>query len=69
MTAHQANFNKFLEQRECILLGDACSLPTILRVGDLVNKPDSADILFHTEWKRDWFDAQFANVVKKMAKV
>lgn len=58
-----------LEQRECILLGDACSLPTILRVGDLSNKPDSADILFHTEWKRDWFEAQFANVVKKMARM
>lgn len=58
-----------LEQRECILLGDACSLPTILRVGDLSNKPDSADIPFHTEWKKDWFEAQFANVVKKMAKV
>ena len=58
-----------LEQRECILLGDACNLPTIVRVGELVNKPDSEDIQFHTEWKKDWFEATFAAVVKKMSKV
>ena len=58
-----------LEQRECILLGDACNLPTIVRVGDLVNKPDSEDIHFHTEWKKDWLDAQFAEVIRGMSKV
>jgi hypothetical protein len=58
-----------LEQRECILLGDACNLPTIMRVGDLTNKPDSEDIHFHTEWKKDWFEAEFASVVKRMSKV
>jgi DNA helicase HerA-like ATPase len=57
-----------LEQRECILLGDACNLPTIMRVGQLTHKPDSEDIHFHTEWKKDWYQAQFARVVGRMAK-
>jgi DNA helicase HerA-like ATPase len=57
-----------LEQRECILIGDACNLPTLMRVGDLTNKPDSEDIHFHSEWKKDWLDAQFSKVVAKMTK-
>lgn len=55
-----------LEQRECILLGDATQVPTLMRVGDLTNKPDSADISFHQEWVKDWYAAQFEKIVQRM---
>lgn len=57
-----------LEQRECILLGDATYIPTLLRVGDLDHRPDSVDIKFHEEWSKDWHEARFGEVVSRMAK-
>jgi hypothetical protein len=55
-----------LEQRECILLGDAIQIPTLMRVGDLEYKPDSVDIPFHKEWSKDWYVAIFAKVITRM---
>jgi DNA helicase HerA-like ATPase len=55
-----------LEQRECILIGDAIQIPTLMRVGDLTNKPDSVDIHFHQEWSKDWYAAHFEMIVKKL---
>ena len=57
-----------LEQRECILLGDATYIPTLLRVGELLDKPDSVDIKFHEEWSKDWYAAQFSDVVSQMTR-
>jgi uncharacterized protein len=57
-----------LEQRECILLGDAGYIPTLVRVGDVENTPDSADIKVHKEWAKDWYAAQFEKIVANMAK-
>lgn len=55
-----------LEKQEAIVIGDAVAVPSWVRVDDISQKPKSDDINFHTEWKRDWFDPEFANVVDMM---
>lgn len=49
-----------LERQEAILIGDAISVPSLVRVDDIKHRPDSHDIKFHTEWKLDWLDIDMA---------
>ncbi len=49
-----------LERQEAILIGDAISVPSLVRVDDIEHRPDSHDIKFHTEWKLDWLDVDMA---------
>jgi hypothetical protein len=57
-----------LDQRECLIIGDATVLPTFLTVDELLLKPDSEDMPFHREWRKDWYDAQFTAIVQRMTK-
>ena len=57
-----------LERQEALIIGDCIPLPTIVRIKDLTDKPDSNDIAFRTEWKKDWMDIAFEGVLKKMKK-
>ncbi len=57
-----------LERQEALLIGDSIPIPTIVRIKDLVDKPDSNDIAFRTEWKKDWVNIAFEGLIKKMKK-
>lgn len=57
-----------LDQRECLVIGDATVLPTFLVVDELMLKPDSEDMPFHREWRKDWYDARFTAIVQRMTK-
>jgi energy-coupling factor transporter ATP-binding protein EcfA2 len=57
-----------LEKREALLIGDAVSVPTLLKVGEPQHKPDSADIQFQLEWKKDWLGLDFDSVLKRLRK-
>ena len=57
-----------LERQEALIIGDSIPIPTIVRIKDLINKPDSNDILFRTEWKKDWVQITFDALIKKMKK-
>jgi DNA helicase HerA-like ATPase len=57
-----------LERQEALIIGDSIPIPTIVRIKDLVDKPDSNDINFRTEWKKDWVDVTFDSLIKKMKK-
>ncbi|WP_081643026.1 ATP-binding protein [Nocardiopsis sp. CNS-639] len=54
-----------LEQQEAIVIGDSVNLPTILKVDQVINRPDSQDINFHTEWKEDWLEVAMSNIVER----
>ncbi|MEE2039733.1 ATP-binding protein [Nocardiopsis sp. CT-R113] len=54
-----------LEQQEAIVIGDSVNLPTILKVDQVINRPDSQDINFHTEWKEDWLEVAMDDIVKR----
>jgi len=45
-----------LERREAIVIGDSISVPSLVRVDEIIDTPDSHDIPFHTEWQKDWYD-------------
>ena len=55
-----------LEKQEALIIGDSIPIPTIVRIKDLTDKPNSEDIEFRTEWKKDWLSANFSNIAKKM---
>jgi DNA helicase HerA-like ATPase len=57
-----------LERQEALIIGDSIPIPTIVRIKDLTDKPDSKDILFRTEWKKDWVTITFNEVIKKLKK-
>lgn len=52
-----------LEKREALIIGDAISLPTIVKIGEVEHAPDSKDINVHHEWKQDWLDIEFERVI------
>ena len=57
-----------LERQEALIIGDSIPIPTIVRIKDLTDKPDSNDIHFRTEWKKDWVDITFTELIKKIKK-
>lgn len=52
-----------LERQEVIVIGDAVSVPSLLRVDDIEAKPDSKDIRFRTEWMLDWLDIDMDPII------
>lgn len=54
-----------LERQEAIVIGDAVTVPSILKVNDISDLPDSHDINFRTEWKQDWLDVAIPDVIQK----
>lgn len=57
-----------LERQEALIIGDSIPIPTIVRIKELTDKPDSKDILFRSEWKKDWVSIAFDGLIKKMKK-
>lgn len=57
-----------LERQEALIIGDSIPIPTIVRIKDLTDKPDSNDINFRTEWKKDWVKIVFDDLVKILKK-
>jgi len=55
-----------LEQREALVLGDAIAVPTVVRIGEVAEKPSSQDVPVLTEWRTDWKDLPFADVLLGM---
>ncbi|GAA4096566.1 ATP-binding protein [Actinomadura miaoliensis] len=54
-----------LEKQEVIVIGDSVSIPSLIRVDDIEDRPDSRDIDFHTEWKMDWLDVAVPRIIAK----
>ncbi len=57
-----------LERQEALIIGDSIPIPTIVRIKDLTDKPDSNDIAFRTEWKKDWITIVFDELITKLQK-
>lgn len=48
-----------LEQREALLIGDAVKLPSVVRINEISELPNSHDIAFRSEWQKDWLKIDF----------
>lgn len=51
-----------LERQEAIIIGDSVTVPSVVKVNNIENLPDSHDINFRTEWKRDWLEVEIPAV-------
>jgi hypothetical protein len=49
-----------------LVLGEAISVPTLVKVGKVKDKPDSHDIAVLREWREDWRDLPFSSVLDGM---
>jgi uncharacterized protein len=54
-----------LERQEAIVIGDSVAIPSLLRVDAIEHKPDSGDIKFLTEWRRDWLPVEFQQIIER----
>ena len=57
-----------LEQREALLIGDSVTIPSIVEIHEVTDRPDSGDIAVHEEWRKNWVDVAFKNVVATITK-
>ncbi|MFT5659917.1 MAG: DNA helicase HerA-like ATPase [Sulfurimonas sp.] len=57
-----------LEKREALIVGDSIATPTIGKVLDANPTPRSEDIDFYTEWKYDWKNMAFDDIIKSINK-
>lgn len=55
-----------LETREALLIGDAVTTPCIVKINEANPLPKSEDILFLSEWQKDWIDIDFDNLFSKV---
>ena len=53
-------------QRHCIIIGDAICLPSIVRVNELEQKPSSHEVMFHTEWQKNWLAVRINEIAANM---
>ena len=57
-----------LGQGECLIVGDATLIPSVVKL-DMPNpEPKSQSIRFQDEWQNDWKDVSFDAVIKKWKK-
>jgi DNA helicase HerA-like ATPase len=54
-----------LEQQEAIVIGDSVAVPSLIHVDAITDKPDSRDIKFLTEWRRDWLSVELQQVIDR----
>lgn len=48
-----------LGRSEALIIGDSVPFPSLVRVDDITDLPSSNDVLFKTEWEKDWFTGLF----------
>jgi len=54
-----------LESGEAILIGDAVSMPSLVRIDRTAPEPSSGDISYLQEWKRKWYTLEFDPIIKR----
>lgn len=57
-----------LSAGECLVVGDATPMPAIVKMKMPNPEPKSESIKFHNEWKEDWKDITFEDVIKRWKK-
>ena len=53
---------------ECIVVGDAVLLPTVVQLEKPDPRPQSESVKFFEEWQRGWRDVTFGDVIQRWRK-
>jgi DNA helicase HerA-like ATPase len=54
-----------LESGEAIMIGDAVSMPSLVRIDRTSPEPSSGDIPYLQEWKREWYALEFGPIIRR----
>ncbi|MFP2903505.1 ATP-binding protein [Pyxidicoccus sp. 3LFB2] len=57
-----------LSPGECVVVGDATLLPAVIQVSKPNPEPQSQGVPFHQEWRKDWAEVAFSDVVRRWRK-
>jgi DNA helicase HerA-like ATPase len=57
-----------LGQGECLIVGDAVLIPSVVKLEKPNPEPKSQSIDFQTEWQSNWKDIKFEDVIKRWKK-
>lgn len=57
-----------LGQGECLIVGDASLIPSVVKLDKPNPEPKSQSINFQDEWQSDWKDIEFTDVIKRWKK-
>lgn len=57
-----------LSAGECLIVGDATLIPSVVKMEEPNPKPKSESIKFHDIWQKDWKDVTFEEVIKRWKK-
>ncbi len=53
---------------ECVVVGDAVLLPAVIKVPSPIPEPHSQSVKVHNEWKEQWRDVLFSQVIERWRK-
>lgn len=48
-----------LGRSEALIIGDSVPFPSLVKVNDITDLPNSSDVAFKAEWEKDWFSGLF----------
>ncbi len=51
---------------ECIVIGDAIPLPSVVQMSVPYPSPQSQSVRFHEEWLKDWVNDEFDSVIERL---
>lgn len=57
-----------LEKREALLIGDAITIPTLVKIDKIEQTPKSIDVDVLTQWQKDWYDLEFKPIIDALQK-
>jgi DNA helicase HerA-like ATPase len=57
-----------LEKQEALLIGDAITIPTLVKIDKIELTPKSIDVGVLTQWQKDWYDLEFKPIVDALQK-
>jgi DNA helicase HerA-like ATPase len=53
---------------ECLIVGDATLLPSVVKLEMPDPQPQSQSVMFHDEWQKNWKDLGFDEIIKRWKK-
>jgi len=57
-----------LASGEAILIGDAVVMPSLVQIDRSMPEPSSTDINYLQEWKKEWYEVKFIELIKEWEK-
>lgn len=57
-----------LKEGEALIMGDSISIPSIVKIEKCETPPSSIDIKYLDEWRKEWVNSQFVDIIEQWIK-